>query len=131
MRNLLISLTFIFALIIGNSTNVFSQGGTLPTLNSTVSLTITISENDGTFEGTGIVTPITGRVGIESEIRNLEVDIEIKQGKKTLYSNSSQYSSGWELHIPINESNTWGSGDFTITATVGGVSIISDVFTLD
>lgn len=119
MRNLLISLTFIFALIFGISTSAFSQAP-----DSSVSITITIGEGAGTFEGTGIVVPITARVSAPSM-----VDVKIQKGKKVLYTKSIECSERLSLTIPVSDMITWGSGDFKITAITNGVSLISEEFT--
>jgi len=139
MRNLLINLTFIFALLICNSTNIFAQiNGQTPdgasgiSINGLVSVSVTISDNGGVFRGTGIVQPITGREAeIMHGVGNLTVNVSITDGRGTLYSDNSQYTEVWESLIPSSETSQWGSGTFQLIVTVGDVSVVSEEFTLD
>ena len=140
MRNLLISLTFIFTLLFGLSTNVFSQinGHTLGAQTnqdlsiSQFSVTIGSGSDALTFNrGSGIVIPITGIGDLpRADIPVVHVDIS-KERNNTIYTHTSSYTQTWSLTIPDSEITNWESGTYTLTVTIGSITAISEEFTID
>ena len=139
MRNLLINLIFIFALLIANSTNAFSQilGSNQSDGTVTISQVVTISIKDGdnTFNRRGgIVVPITGLEGVRlAMVQFAPVTVEIAPSEEgfVAYTHTSSHELGWSLIIPDSIVSTWESGTYTLTVKIGGELAISEEFTIE